>query len=338
MPKKADRVPSPLTVSSDLLWGGWSTCIVAAAVELDVFSSIASGATTAVEIASKAHADEFALRRILDSLAALKYLKRKGDRYSLSLQSAAFLVRGSELYMEGIDQFAKSQMMGWFQLAETVKSGRPVVPSGDDAARATFFSILVKCIFPVGFVAAQAAVAAISLARRARIKRILDVGAGAAPWSIPFAQTIRSAHVTVLDLPPVTRITREYAARFGVGDRYDYLEGDLRELDFGSGYDLITLGHIIHGEGRDGGRRLIERCAEALADRGLLLIAEFIPNNDRTGPARAMLFGINMLLHTPDGDVFTMKEYREWLKAAGFTTIKTISTPAAPSPLILAQK
>jgi O-methyltransferase/methyltransferase family protein len=337
MPKKAASFPSPLVAANDLLWGGWSTCIVAAAVELDIFSSIASGATTAKEIASKANADEFALRRMLDSLAALKYLNRKGDQYSLSPQSAAFLVRGSKLYMQGIDQFAKSQMMPWFQLAETVKSGRPV-PPGDDAARTIFFSILVRCIFPVGFVAAQAAVAAIGPARRARIKRILDVGGGAAPWSIPFAQTIRGAHVTVLDLAQVTQITREYAARFGVGDRYDYLEGDLRQLDFGGGYDLITLGHIIHGEGRDGGRRLIERSAEALVDRGLLLIAEFIPNNDRTGPASAMMFGINMLLHTPDGDVFTLKEYREWLKGAGFRTIRTISTPTAPSPLILAEK
>jgi hypothetical protein len=150
MPKKADRFLSPIRAANDLLWGAWSTFIVAAAVELDVFSSIASGATTAKEIASKANADEFALRRMLDALAALKYLNRKGDRYSLSPQSAAFLVRGSELYMEGIDQFAKSQMMGWFQLAETVKSGRPVVAPGDEAGRATFFSILVRCIFPVG--------------------------------------------------------------------------------------------------------------------------------------------------------------------------------------------
>ena len=84
MPKKTDRSPSPMMAAQDLLWGGWSTFIVAAAVELDVFSSIASGATTAREIASKANADEFALRRMLDSLVALKYLSRNGDRYSLS--------------------------------------------------------------------------------------------------------------------------------------------------------------------------------------------------------------------------------------------------------------
>ena len=71
MAKKVDRFPSPMMAANDLLWGGWSTFIVAAAVELDVFSSIASGATTAREIASKSNADEFALRRVLDSLAGV---------------------------------------------------------------------------------------------------------------------------------------------------------------------------------------------------------------------------------------------------------------------------
>ncbi len=70
----------------------------------------------------------------------------------------------------------------------------------------------------------------------------------------------------------------------------------------------------------------------------MLLIAEMIPNDDRTGPPQPMLFGLNMLLHAPDGDAFTMKEYREWLRAAGFKQVKTIRTPRAPSPLILAQK
>jgi hypothetical protein len=70
----------------------------------------------------------------------------------------------------------------------------------------------------------------------------------------------------------------------------------------------------------------------------MLLIGEFVPNDDRSGPPIAMLFSLNMLLHTPAGDVFTMKDYREWLKGAGFRTIKTLRTPWAVSPLILAGK
>ena len=79
--------------------GWWDPCAVAAAVELDVFTATASGKTTANEIASAARAKE-AMRRLLDALVALKYLARKGERYTLSPHAATYLVRGSELYME----------------------------------------------------------------------------------------------------------------------------------------------------------------------------------------------------------------------------------------------
>jgi 3-hydroxy-5-methyl-1-naphthoate 3-O-methyltransferase len=106
-------------------------------------------------------------------------------------------------------------------------------------------------------------------------------------------------------------------------------------------YEASGFGHRLelspgHRAGSLG--LLCERCFRPLAERGMLLIGEFVPNDDRSGPPIAMLFGLNMLLHTPAGDVFTMKDYREWLKGAGFRTIKTIRTPWAVSALILAGK
>ena len=81
------------------------------------------------------------------------------------------------------------------------------------------------------------------------------------------------ARATVLDLPQVTpvareyaaKFAREYAAKFGVADRFEYMEGNLHQVDLGDGdYDLITLGHVIHSEGREDGVKLIERCFRAL--------------------------------------------------------------------------
>jgi hypothetical protein len=100
----------------------------------------------------------------------------------------------------------------------------------------------------------------------------------------------------------------------------------------------VTIVEIFADHSREDGRELIRRSAAALRERGMLLIAEIIPNNDRTGPPLAMLFGLSMMLHAPRGDVFTMKEYREWLKEAGFRNVKAIRTPVAASPLILATK
>ncbi len=100
----------------------------------------------------------------------------------------------------------------------------------------------------------------------------------------------------------------------------------------------VANGHIVHGEGADWGQKLIGKTAYALKDKGQLLIADFIPNDERTGPMIPMLFGLNMLMRaTPGADVFTMREYCTWLKEAGFRIVKTIPAPS-PSPLILATK
>jgi ubiquinone/menaquinone biosynthesis C-methylase UbiE len=240
--------------------------------------------------------------------------------------------------VEGAVAISRQDVARWANLAEVVRSGRPSAPgSAEEIGR--FFSTLVKAIFPLNFMGSRSAVAALDRKARARIGRILDVAAGAAAWSIPFAQSIPAARVTVADLPGVTNVAREYTSRFGVADRFDYLEGDLRSTDFGRDrFDLVILGHIIHGEGREHGQKLIERSFAALKDYGLLLIAEFIPNDDRTGPELPMLFGLNMLMARPGSDVFTMREYRQWLNAAGFRGIRTVRSPNQPSPLIFATK
>jgi len=231
----------------------------------------------------------------------------------------------------------KMLMGSWSMLAEVVKSGRPFQTGGSAEEREAFFAKLVPAIFPASFLAATATVKRLPATARRRISRILDIGAGAAAWSIPFAKALTRARVTVADYPAVTQVARQYAERWGIANRFDCLEGDFREVDFGTGFDLAILGHIIHGEGSDWGRRLLKRTCEALNDGGMLLIAEFVPNDERTGPAAALLFGLNMLINTPAGDVFTMREYREWLKEAGFRKVATIPAPHV-SPLILATK
>ena len=75
----------------------------------------------------------------------------------------------------------------------------------------------------------------------------------------------------------------------------------------------------------------------ALREGGMLLIAEISPNEDRTAPAFAALFSLNMLVASPGGDVFTLKEMRGWLADAGFRKSELLRVPA-PSPLILATK
>ena len=319
----------------EALWAARGAQVLVAAVELDLFTHVAAGSHTAKEIARAAGASERGMARLLDALVGLGYLKKKSNKYGLEPVAEQYLVRGGETYLGDIVYETKLVWPAWGQLGDVVKTGRPV---GDEKMAREFFPRLVKAIFPMSYGAAHAALAKLPAKTLKGTKSILDVAAGSAGWSLPFAQAIPEARVTALDFPEVIPIARQYAEQFGVADRYDYIEGNIRETSFGrKQYDLVILGHIIHSEGEKWGRKLVKKSYDALKDGGSLLIAEMIPNDTRTGPPLPLLFSLNMLLLTQEGDVFTMREFRGWLKEAGFKSVKTVEIPA-PSPLILATK
>jgi 2-polyprenyl-3-methyl-5-hydroxy-6-metoxy-1,4-benzoquinol methylase len=317
-------------------WGSQRALALGAAHQLDLFTHAAHGSRTAPDIARAAGSDPKATERLLNAIVALGYMRKSRGRYTVSQLAKTFLVRGSELYQEHVNDVTRGITGLWMTLADTVRTGRPVAPMANGGAE--FFRVLVGQIFPMSYCGAEGAVGALGPARRKRIRRILDIGAGSAAWSIPFARAIRTARVTTIDLPEVTPITREYAKRFGVAARYDCREGSMFDLDWGvDEYDVVILGHIIHSWGEEKGRELMRWAHRALRDGGMLLIAEISPNEDRSAPPLAALFSLNMLVASPGGDVFTLKEMREWVKEEGFRKSELLRVPA-PSPLILATK
>src|SRR5262249_21919996 len=238
---KNDKV-TPEQILKDL-WMARGALALAAAVDLDLFSCIAEGNQTASQIAQAAGTSERGTTPMLDALVALEYLKKKGDQYKLPPISKKFLVRGSAAYMGPIVEESKLAWPGWLQLAEVVKTGSPVSAVDQEASGRDFFPKLVESIFPMSYASASGALQSLSKKQREGIHRILDVAAGSAAWSLPFATALGDARVTVVDYPEVAVIARRFAEKFGVGERYDYIEGNLRDADFGTDqYDLVILG------------------------------------------------------------------------------------------------
>jgi ubiquinone/menaquinone biosynthesis C-methylase UbiE len=334
--KRSSKPVTPMKFMNDL-WAARVSLTLIAAIELDVFTVIARGKSTPADVAKALKAPERGVERLLDALVGMGYLTKRGKQLGLAPVADMFLVRSKPSFIGSMADESRMTLQGWMQLAEVVRSGKPVA-GVDTAEGREFFPRLVQAIFPMSYQAARGLVAAFPRAKLKRVKRILDVAAGSAAWSLPFAQALPNVRVTAADYPEVTPVARQYAQRCGVADRYDYLEGDLRQIDFGEKlYDVAILGHIIHSEGELWGKRLIAKAYKALTPGGTLVIAEIIPNDTRTAPTIPLLFGLNMVLHTNDGDVFTMAQYRQWLKQAGFTTVKLVAVDA-PSPLILATR
>ncbi len=225
----------------------------------------------------------------------------------------------------------------WLQLNEIVATGKPVRSVNQKEAGTEFFRKFVNDILPLSYPAAQFLGRHLAADGSRGPLRVLDLGAGSGVWGIALAQTAGDVHVTALDWPDVSQVTRETVARFGVSDRFAYVEGDLLEAPFGTGYNVVTIGQILHSEGIDRSRALLAKSFQALAPGGTIAIAEFLVNADRTGPASSLLFAVNMLVNTQHGSTYSFEEIAGWLSDAGFVNPRTIDSPG-PSPLILANR
>jgi ubiquinone/menaquinone biosynthesis C-methylase UbiE len=332
-----DEMPSAQWIVDDL-WAAREARTLITGTELGLFTFIAEGDTTAERIAARLGARRRGVERLLDALVGIGYLYKEEGRYGLEPLSEMYLVKGREGYVGDMVHEMRLLWNSWSRLTDVIVSGEPVAPWDEEETGRERFPELVAALFPMSLNSARAVVAALPEERLAQITEVLDVAAGSAVWSIPFARRSPGVRVTTVDYPEVTAITKEYTERYGVSGQYSAIEGNLREVDFGEGrYDLVVLGYIIQTEGPVWGRRLVEKAYRALRPGGQLLIAEMIPNDQRTGPAAPLVYALDMVLHTTEGDVFTLAEYREWLEEAGFGRVETIDIPA-PWPLVLATR
>ncbi|RME95537.1 MAG: methyltransferase domain-containing protein, partial [Verrucomicrobia bacterium] len=217
---------------------------------------------------------------------------------------------------------------------EVVRTGRPVPR---DRRPAEEFARFVEALFAGNLPAAQALQAHLGLRQTTAPCRVLDLGAGSGVWGIGLAEGAPQVRVTAVDWPEVLAVARRLAAEHGVAERFRWIEGDFFEVGLGNDYDLVVLGHILHSEGIERVRRLLERSHEALRPGGRVVIAEFLPADDRSGPLQPLLFAVNMLVNTEAGDTYTLAELTAWLEEAGFEAVETLPVPAV-SPLVLARK
>ncbi len=223
------------------------------------------------------------------------------------------------------------------KLREVLEHGQPVGGVNQHDGGAEFFQQFVEDLFPLSYPAARVLAAELRIAEAKGPVSVLDLAAGSGVWSIALAQASPRVRVTAVDWPEVLEVTRRVAARYGVEDRYSFVAGDLGLADFGSGHQVATLGHILHSEGEARSRELLAKTFAALAPGGTIAIQEFLVDKERAKAASGLIFAVNMLVATDQGDTYTFEEIAGWLKDAGFAKPRTLDSPG-PSPLILATK
>ncbi|HXT11361.1 MAG TPA: methyltransferase [Candidatus Angelobacter sp.] len=319
-------------------WGYAPTLIIEAAVQHRVFDLLDESPKTIKELAMKSGASERGLTAIANALVGFNFLSRKGQRYHLTPESAAFLVSTKPAFLGAIYKHMSKQILPkWLELDRVVRTGKPAMLVNEQKPGSEFFVQFVEALFPMGYHAAKALGEHLKISKTKKPISVLDIAAGSGVWGIALAQQSPLVRISAVDWPKVLNVTKKVAKRHGVGNRLTGIPGDILKADFGSGHNIATLGHILHSEGRERSRRLLKKVFKALASGGTIMVAEFIPNDERTGPPSPLVFAVNMLVSTTTGDTYTFPEMSRWLREAGFKNPRKLDAGGI-SPLILATK
>jgi hypothetical protein len=295
--------------------------ILDASIEYDFFTLIHNGFHTADEVAREAGTDPRATRIVLDSLLALGLIEKRDGRYSLPQVSETFLVRGKGSYVGDFRHVALALWDGMAHLKESLKTGRPLSRL-DTGGELEVWEKLVLGIIVIAEPAAQALCDILRIGNERKGLRVLDIAGGSSIFGMTILGRDPAAEITQLDWPNVNAVARKLNRERGLEGRIRFIDGEHHSARFEQNhYDLILASNFCRFESPAGNQALFAKAYGALKTGGRFVVNDFLPNEERTGPTFVLRFSVYTLTHTPEGECWTLSQYSDWLKAAGFGTI-----------------
>ena len=334
------RPPAPAIIF-ETLNAYHRTAALRAAIELDLFTAIADGLTTAQTIAPRIKASEKGTRVLCDFLTIIGLLAKEGDGYSLTPDSAAFLNRHSPTYLGTATGFfgqMERQLNATEGLAAAVRRGGTVISdqgimSPEDPIWVEFARSMAPMMsMPAGLLAKKIA------GGRTDKWKALDIAAGHGLFGISIAKENPNAQVVALDWASVLEVARENAKRANLADRFSTISGNALEVDLGSGYDLVVIANFLQLLDAQSIDRLMRRVHGALLPGGRAITLGFIPNDDRVSPPGDANFGMIALAFTSNGDAYTVSEYERMFQNAGFSRSELVQLVPSPQRVIVSYK
>lgn len=299
----------------------WETCALHAGVKLDLFSPLAARPYASADLAQELQMPERGLTMLLDALTAMQLLEKHSDQYATAPSAAKFLDRRAPGYLGHIIMHHHHLVQGWNRLDEAVREGTTVRDwvnhEPTEAERESF----LLGMFNLGMLNAPKVAEQVDLSGRCRL---LDLGGGPGTYAIHFCQHNPELKATIYDLSTTRPFAETTLQKFSMTERIDFVAGDFTVGPVPDGFDVAWLSHVLHGEGPQGCAKLLDNAFAALEPGGLLLVQEFILDENRTSPLFPALFSLNMLLGTPEGQAYSEPELVELMKQAGLSQVERL--------------
>jgi len=284
-----------------------------AALKLGVFRGLGAGGCGVSALARRIGADPGKLSILLDALAALGLVGKKGGTYRNARVARELLLPGprsmESLLLHHLDGWGE-----WGRLSATVRAGRSPRGGASGDWQENFIRGMEE-----NSRGRAAAVAARFPLRPA--ERLLYLGGGPGTYAVAWADACPGAEITVFDTPATLRVARKILREKGADGRVRLAAGDFLEDPLGGPYDFVWISQILHAYSGSACVKLLRRARSVLAPGGRAAVQEFLLAEGKTFPPGPVFFSVHMVAVTEGGRAYTAREIAGMMKAAGFRKI-----------------
>ena len=319
----------PLTPEKILQTGlaFWPAKTLLSAIELGLFTELARGPQPYDALVGRLGLHQRSARDFLDTLVALGFLVRTGDRYGNTPETDLFLDRQKPSYLGGILEMANHRLYPfWGHLTEALRTGLPQneVKGGGPGLFETLYADPARL---KEFLAAMTGIshgANLAIARAdfwKNYKSFVDVGTAQGDLATQIALAHPHLRGSGFDLPEVGPIFEAYVAAAGAADRLTFVPGSFFTQDLPKA-DVVLMGHILHDWDLPTKRMLVKKAFDAVPVGGALVVYESIIDDDRSKNAFGLMMSLNMLIETPGGFDYTGADCSGWMRDAGFSATR----------------
>lgn len=309
---------------------------VTTAVELGIFQTLAQNPCTVSELASQLQVQERGLMALLPALAALNYVDKKNGRYHNSKLTMKWFIKH--------DTFDAQALLHFWSAA-----GRDLLPHTTDVIR--------NGERPWEFYAWTEADAALSDAYQRQLAmnalmggpdvvkkltlpdeptRLLDVGGGHGTYSLLMCQKYPQLEATILDYFAGLETARQKLEGQPYGARITLQKGDMWEVNWGEGFDMILLFNVLHQYDVETNVKLLQKAKRALKPGGKVAVLDQMTGKIPGTAVNAFIRLIALQYYIfADGRVFSREEMTAVCSRAGFTGIQFHNLPKLPGNTLL---
>ncbi len=305
--------------------------VLLSAVKLNLFQYIEDSDGTIQNIVKRSGTSLHHTEVLLNALASLGFLSKKGSLFSNTTFGRESLIPGGKNSIVNNLRYQALLSDAYVNLAETIRNGKP--------ARDLMGLLKEDPKFIDSYILGMAEIArnpAQSLAKSldlTGVSRVLDVGGGPGLFTLAILDRAPEIEATIFDLPETLRYTERFVNDSPHQKNIRLMAGDYHRDVFGGGpYDLVLMSHVTHDESFSSNQAIIQKAYDALKSGGRLVIHDFVLNSDNKTPLFSVLFGVQMMTYTNQGRCFSVDDYLSLLKTTKFLLPEIYSVcPSIPN-------